>query len=961
MKFKAVSSQVNLPELEQETINFWQEQKIFERSVKERSEDNSYVFVDGPPFVSGLPHYGHLLTSIAKDLVPRYQTMLGKRVRRVWGWDCHGLPIEDKVNQKFGIKSSTQLEKEMGVEQYVKECRNYVENVTSDWQWYVQKIGRWVDMANAYYTMHPEFMESVIWAFKQIHDKGLIYKGKRVSLFSTDTSTPVSEFEVAMDADNYRDVEDLSIFVKFSVGQFKGHQDVSLVAWTTTPWTIPANFALAVNAKFTYCLVEYDNQKLIVAKERLDYTFELTDANRHLVKVLEEFTGDELEGVHYSPVYDFLKSDNENDYKVYLSAEVTADDGTGVLHLAPAFGEVDYSMGQKYGISALADIDEEGKMLVGDWKGIYLRDASALIAEDLQRKGNLFRSEVYKHRLPFYRGEHPLIYMAQDAYFINIQQMKSDMLRLNDKINWIPKHIKNGRFKNTVETAPDWCISRNRYWATIMPIWRSEDGDEIVVGSFAEMAELTDQISSKEVDGKIKYFFEEKAMDLHRDVCDKIIFKKDGKEYRRVPEVLDVWMDSGSVPFAEYHYPFENQDLFEKNRPADFIIEYVPQVRAWFNVMHRISTIVFDDVAFTNAICHGTIAGNDGRKMSKSFGNYPDPKAILEKYGADALRLYLMGSPIVVGEDMNFNEEGVDENYKFLLVLWNSYKYFVDYASIHGWSCDLPEAAEAKNHLTILDRWILSRLTQLVLDCRKSLDSYNIPEATRALKDFIANDYSTWYIRRSRDRINGEDETDRGVCLAVMYGVLCTYCKLAAPVIPFITEQMFTNLTEESSVHLQFYPEGNSAMLDQKLNDDMAIVRQLVVIGHAQRKEANLKLRQPLAEFAYQATDKLSEQLEQVLAEEINVKKVSFDKKSDQLTGKMDLKLTPELEEEGKARDLIRAIQVLRKEAGLTKVDKVTVVSDYLPATEELQKVVLKQTNADSLTAGDSLSIEKVA
>ncbi len=960
MSFKSVSSQVNLAELEQETTQFWKENKIFERSVSERPEDNSYVFVDGPPFVSGLPHYGHLLTSIAKDLIPRYQTMLGKRVRRVWGWDCHGLPIEDKVNQKFGIKSSRQLESEMGVKRYVQECRTYVEGVTSDWQWYVEKIGRWVDMEHAYYTMHPEFMESVIWAFKQIYDKGLIYQGKRVSLFSTDTSTPVSEFEVAMDADNYRDVEDLSVFVNFQVKKFKNYEDVCLMAWTTTPWTIPANFALAVNEKFKYVLVEYENKKYIIAKERLNYTFQLNDENKQNVKIIDEFPGTELEGLEYEPVYDYLKSDNKNDYKVYLSDDVTLDDGTGVLHIAPAFGEVDFQLGQKNGISAIADIDTEGKMTVGEWKGTYLRDSSPLIAEDMQKNGVLFRSEKYIHRLPFYRGVHPLIYMAQDAYFINIQKMKPDMLRLNDKINWIPQHIKTGRFKNTLETAPDWCISRNRYWGTIMPIWKSENGEEIVIGSFEELTQFTDQVEKREQDGHVSYLFNGNPMDLHRDICDQIILKKDGKEFKRVPEVLDVWMDSGSVPFAEYHYPFENKELFEKNRPADFIIEYVPQVRAWFNVMHRISSIIFDDVAFVNAICHGTIAGNDGRKMSKSFGNYPDPKAILEKYGADALRSYLMSSTILLGEDINFSEEGVDENYKFLLTLWNSYKYFVDYAVIYNFSCDLPGAADAKNNLTILDKWILSKLTSLTVQVRESLDTYNIPEATRALKEFISNDYSTWYIRRSRDRMGSENEVDRTTCLAVMYGVLCCYVKLAAPIIPFITEQIFRNLTDEESVHLQMYPMGDKALIDETLHNDMQIVRQLAAIGHAQRKEANLKLRQPLANFSYQASKKLSDELEQILAEELNVKKVSH-QSGKEVTGTMDLVLTPELEEEGKVRDLIRQIQVLRKESNMTLSDVITVVTDFIPANESLQKLIKKQTNAGELVQGDQLTISLVS
>lgn len=967
--FKAVSSKVNLPELEENITKFWKENRIFEKSIEQRSEDNKYTFVDGPPFVSGLPHYGSLLPSVAKDLIPRYQTMLGKRVRRVWGWDCHGLPVEDKVNEKLNIRSSKQLE-EYGIEKYVKECRSYVEGVTSEWRWYVEKIGRWVDMDNAYYTMHLDFMESVIWAFKKIYEKGLIYKGKRVSLFSTDTSTPVSGFEVAMDQDNYRDTEDLSVFVKFEVKDLPEFLDTTetnkrkiyLLAWTTTPWTIPSNFALAVNENFDYSLVEYEDELFILARERVGYAFNVTENEidnngDSLVKTIKEFKGIKLEGVIYKPVYNFFVDQaTESDFRVYLSEDVTSDEGTGVLHVAPAFGEVDFQMGLKYGISSLADIDTEGKMMVGDWQGIYLRDASSLIAEDMEKKGSLLRSRLYTHRLPFYRGKNPLIYMAQDAYFIDIQKLKKRMLELNQDINWIPKHIKNGRFADTIETSPDWCISRNRYWATIMPIWKSEDGDQIVIGSVEEIMGYTDQITKKEVEGKVKYFFGEEPMQLHRDICDKIILKKDGKEYRRVSEVLDCWMDSGSVPFAEYHYPFDNTELFEGSRPADFIVEYTPQVRAWFNVLHRISTILFDDIAFKTAISHGTIAGTDGRKMSKSYGNYPDPKQVLEKYGGDALRLYFMASPVMRGEDMNFSEEGVAENYKFLLILWNCYKFFIDYASIYNWNCNLPGGDGDKKNLTVLDKWILARLTEVVLTVRKSLDSYDIPLATKTLTEFLTNDFSTWYIRRSRDRVGMDAaEIDRNVCLSVMYGVLVGFTKLAAPVIPFITDEMYKNLTGEESVHLADYPLGDKSLLDEDLIADMKKVREIVEKGHAKRKEAEIKLRQPLAGVVYSSNLRLSEDLEKIISDELNVKEVEF-RKAEKLEVSLDTKLTPQLEKEGQARDLIRQIQQLRKEANLTLNDRIKVEAPSWP--KEFEEIILSQTASDSIQVGESVSIK---
>lgn len=965
MKFKSVSAQINLPEVEDKINQFWKENKIFEKSVEQRDVNNLFVFVDGPPFVTGMPHYGSLLPSIAKDLIPRYQTMLGKRVRRVWGWDCHGLPVEDKVNQILGIKSSKQLEEEFGIAKYVQECRRYVEGVTSDWRWYVEKIGRWADMDNAYYTMHPEFMESVIWAFKQIYEKGLVYKGKRVSLYSTDTSTPVSEFEVAMDPDNYRDVEDLSIFVKFKLENVPegvkdkvGDRAVFLVAWTTTPWTIPSNFALAVNQEFNYVLLETADSLLIIAKDRLTFTLEEKAED---IKILAEFKGSELEGLKYEPIYKtFLEQSSENDFKIYLSGEVTAEEGTGVLHIAPAFGEVDFDLGQKLGLSMLADVDQEGKMIVEPWKGVYLRDASPLIAKDMQEKGNLLRSHSYTHRLPFYRGSNPLIYMAQDAYFINIQKVKNRMLELNKKINWIPRHIKNGRFAQTIESSPDWCISRNRYWATIMPIWRSKDGEEIIVGSIEELASQTDQIEKRTEEGKAKYYFQNNPMDLHRDVCDQIILKKDGKEFSRVPEVLDVWMDSGSVPFAEYHYPFENRDVFEKSRPADFIVEYTPQVRAWFNILHRLSTILFDGIAFKTAISHGTIAGTDGRKMSKSFGNYPDPKLILEKYGGDALRLYFMSSPVMLGEDMNFSEDSVAENYRFLLTLWNSYKYFIDYATTFDWKPAFGK--DRKEALTVLDKWILSRLNSLIFSVRKELDEYNIPKAVKALKEFLTEELSTWYIRRSRERISAnEDPEDRGAALGVMHNVLVAYCKLIAPVIPFVSDEIYRNLTEELSVHLTDYPLGDKDLVDEDLEADMRTIRELVEIGHAQRKESGIKLRQPLLKFTYQNIEKLSEDLEKILAEELNVKEVEYKKSSeDNLTGEMNTNITPELKTEGEARDLIRQVQQLRKEANLTLKDKVRIVAPVIPDSEELRRLVLKQTNSIEISKGDEIRIEIV-
>ncbi len=961
MSYKPVDPTKSIQQLEDETIRYWKENRTFEKSVENRSADNTYTFVDGPPFVSGMPHYGHLMTSIAKDLIPRYWTMKGKRVRRVWGWDCHGLPIENKVNQKLKIKSAAEIEQRVGIDKYIQECRDYVSSYSADWRWYIDKIGRWADMDNAYYTMSTSYMESVIWAFKQIYNKGLIYKGKRVSLFSTDTSTPVSNFEVQMDSDNYQDTQDLSIFTKFELTNFENlfqstDRPVYMVAWTTTPWTIPANFALAVNKDFTYALVEYENQYLIVAKERLEYTFNedaghIGSEEGKVVRILKEFSGSDLESVKYKPVYNYFESQKTaNDFRVYLSDDVTLTEGTGILHIAPAFGEVDFQLGKKNNLSSFSDIDEEGKMTVGPWTGIYLRDASPVITEDLQEKGNLLRSEMYTHRLPYYRGDNPLIYMAQDAWFIDIQKMKDRLLELGEDINWIPEHVKENRWKHTLSTSPDWCISRNRYWLTIMPVWKSEDGQELVMGSIEEMTQYTEQISKKEENGKITYWFSDRPMDLHRDVCDKIVLKKDGKEFHRIPEVLDNWMDSGSAPFAEYHYPFENKEVFEKSMPADYIIEYVGQVRAWFNVLHRISTILFDKRCFTNVICHGVLAGDDGRKMSKTYGNYPDPKMVLEKYGADAVRLYFCNNPIFLGEDLNINENDIADQVKSVLnIYWNSYKYFNTYAIANSYTGKTevalsPTPWKEEPEDTFLDKWIKIRLKQAVYEISTGLDAYNIPQAARAIRPFI-DDLSTWYIRRSRSRFVAGDKH----ALSTLFRMLTGFSKAAAPIIPFITETIYRDLTGQESVHLDDYPSKEDLSSQEiRILENMNLTRQISSLGQAARLQAKQPIKQPLQTVQIKAETgkELPDEYLEIIKEELNIKLVAFvdtvdnsysivEEKGIQLG--IDTTLSEELRVEGKLREILRTLQEERKQNGLQVSDEINLI--WYSDDERINKV----------------------
>ncbi len=925
---KTVEGRCDFPKLEEEITGFWKEEKIFEKSVESRSEEERYSFVDGPPFVSGMPHPGTLAVSIVKDVIPRYWTMKGKRVRRVFGWDCHGLPIEEKVDKLLGIKSRDEIENKVGVAKYVQECRAYVEKNIADWRWYIDRVGRWVDMDNAYRTMDPEFNQSVIWAFKKFFDKGLVYKGKRVSLFSTDTSTPVSEFEVAMDSDNYRDTEDLSVFVKFKLLNSHFEKNVSIVAWTTTPWTLPSNFALAVNSEYNYCLVEFKGENLIVAKERLEYSFGDED-----FKILEEFKGKELEGIEYEPVFDFFVSEKtQNDFKIYLYEEVTLEEGTGVLHVAPAFGAQDHGLGLKYGLSDIADIDEKGNLLVGNFKGKYIRDANEDIVQEMEKSQKLLRSEKYIHRLPYYRGKNPLIYMAQDSYLIDIQSIKDSILKLNENVNWYPEHYKHKRFAHTIKNSPDWNISRNRYWATIMPIWESEDGDQIVVGSFDEMMEYTDQIQKRAESGDVVYYLGEKKLHLHRDMCDQIVLQKDGKKYYRIPEVLDCWMDSGSVPFAEHGYPFKNKDVFEKSFPADFVVEYSGQIRAWFAMLFRISAVVFDKEPYKNVLCHGVLNGLDGRKISKSFENFEDPKKVLEETGGEAMRLYAMSLPVMAGGDAVWDDNALRDQVKNVLIpIWNTYRYLTLYANQHNWE---PKDAQYIEN-TILDRWLKAYMDNVSLQYSEYLEQYNIPASVKLIQPTI-DTISSWWIRRSRERFaQGDTEA-----LQNLYAVLVQFSKTFAPQMPFLTESIYQNLVVNTkikkgleSVHLELFPKA--CEIDKILLEEMEIVKNVCSLGLNLREENSFKLRQPLQKaFA----NIQNEDLLTIVKEELNVKEVEFVKTEEDLPKRkdivskqegsffiaLDLKMSKELKEEGFYNDLGRVIQNLRKENGCDVGEVVT-------------------------------------
>ena len=932
-----------IPQLETEVLNFWKKNKIFEKSVEKNSADDSYVFYDGPPFISGLPHYGHLLGSIAKDVIPRYWTMKGKRVERVWGWDAHGLTVENKVQKELGIKNRRDIEK-FGLEKFTEECYRYTSQVSAEWEWYVDKIGRWVDFKNAYRTTDQPYMESVIWAFKQLYDKGLIYEGIRTSLYCTTCGTPVSNFEIAMD-NSYKDFEDPAITVEFKVltkGKFMGDY---LLAWTTTPWTIPSNRALVVDPQEDYVIFESEvpGNKYICAKKRLEAT-----AGDYKYKMAGEVEGKELIGLEYEPPYRFFAS-SDKEFKVYdFEGMVNMEEGTGIVHSAPGFGEIDTKMGRHYGFRVMTSIDDEGCFIEGDdganpFSKMFYTKANPLIIEDLNKRGFLFENKKIIHRVPYHdRCNTILIQKAQNSWFVKVEQLKKQLLENNEDINWVPSYIKEGRFKLGIEQAPDWCISRNRFWATPMPVWESGSGKRIVVGSVKEIEELS---------GK-------KVENLHRPYIDKIEFTKNGKVFKRRQEVLDSWMEAGSMPYAQIHYPFENKDKFEKNFPGDYIVEYIPQVRAWFYVMHVLSTALFGTKSFKNVICTGTMAGSDGRKMSKTFGNYTDPKEVLDKYGGDAVRLYLIGSPLMVGENANFDEQDIKNKLQRVLnPLWNSFKFFETYALANQW-----DASKSGADGEVLDVWIQTRLSQLIESISTNLESYTVPPAVRDLEAFV-DDLSRWYIRRSRDRMSSGDPS----ALAILYSVLLHLSNAAAPIIPFLSETIYQGLKKfdsaltEESVHLRKFTDFHKDFFGSAdILRDMDLAKKVSSLALSVRTLKGLPVRQPLAGIKVSGAH-LNDRYTDLIKSEVNVENITWTS-GEVLEIDLDTRITPDLKIKGDARELVRKIQDLRKEKGLMVNQKVSVTypntEEFVLAVEKMGEEIKQKVGATALEAGNVEAVQ---
>lgn len=929
----------NFKDQEQEILDFWDKDQTFQKSVEKSAPKGDYLFYDGPPFATGTPHYGHLVASIMKDVVPRFWTMQGYRVERVWGWDCHGLPIENIVEKELGSQSKKAIE-EMGVAKFNELCRSKVLSYVTDWERVIRRLGRWVDMKNAYRTMDLGFMESVWWVFKSLWDKDLIYKDYRSMHICPRCETTLSQSEVA---EGYKDIKDLSVIAEF---RLIDEPNTSILAWTTTPWTLLANVALAVGADISYVKIEKKDEgtgdliRFILAKEKLEQIF----AGQEF-KIIEEFKGQALVGKKYKALFDYYAKDENlanqaNGWQIVTADFVTTEDGTGVVHIAPAFGEDDMNLGKEKDLPFVQHVGMDGviRAEVSDFAGLHVKPKDDVQSTDvaiikyLASKNLLFAKEKYEHSYPHcWRCDTPLINYATSSWFVNVTKIKTDALAQAEKINWTPEHMKAGRFGQWLSGARDWSISRQRFWASVMPIWVCDKcDDKIVFGSVADLEKTSGQ----------------KVTDLHKHIVDEVTFKCTKCEgvMHRVPDVLDTWFDSGSMPYAQMHYPYENKEKFEHSFPAKFIAEGADQTRAWFYYLHILGTALKNSPAFENVIVNGIVLAEDGKKMSKKLQNYPDPGEVMEKYGADALRLYLLSSPVMLAENLSFSEKDLLVVYRRFTTLLQNVLSFYQMFKIE----EKQSAFDPLSLHNILDQWLLAKLANLNTEVDQAMKEYNLVRATRPLFDFV-DELSTWYLRRSRERFKGDDEADKKEALDTLAFVLQNFAKIIAPFTPMTAEIIWQEFHPATSVHLEAWPEALKIPDAENILQAMTATRDIVETVHALRASANLKVRQPLATL--EITAKLSQAYLDLLADELNIEQVQivnevsvengwFQQEVNNLKISLDTNLTDDLKDKGVLRELIRSINALRKESGLQPADKPT--ETYQTSSETLLRVITK-------------------